>query len=78
MIEQKSNEITDLTRKLSEAVDSAERSKSDKESLTKEVAKLQEQWRTFKQDTSVKYETFNKQLNQQDKLLDSLKMLQQL
>jgi len=49
-----------LTRKLSEAVEQKERNRMDKDSLQKEVQKLQDQWRTFKEDTSVKYESFNK------------------
>ena len=35
----------------------------DRDSLREEVAKLQDQWRPFKEDTSVKYESYNKQIN---------------
>lgn len=38
----------------------------DRDSLREEVAKLQDQWRTFKEDTSMKYENYNKQINQQE------------
>ena len=38
----------------------------DRDSLREEVAKLQDQWRTFKEDTSVKYESYNKTINQQE------------
>lgn len=69
-IEQKGIEVTELTRKLSDAVEQKERNRMDKESLQKEVAKLQDQWRSFKEDTSVKYESFNKQLNQQEAMSD--------
>lgn len=41
-IEQKSNDISELTRKLSEAVEQRERNRMDKESLQKEVSKLQD------------------------------------
>ena len=41
----------------------AERHRMDRDSLREEVAKLQDQWRTFKEDTSVKYESYNKQIN---------------
>lgn len=69
-LDQKSSEIGDLTRKLSDAVEQRERNRMDKESLQKENQKLHDQWRTFKEDTSVKYETFNKQLNQQEAMSD--------
>ncbi len=35
----------------------------DRDSLREEVSKLQEQWRSFKSDTSSKYESYNKQLS---------------
>ena len=38
----------------------------DRDSLREEVSKLQEQWRSFKEDTSVKYETYNKTINEQE------------
>ena len=38
----------------------------DRDSLREEGAKLQDQWRTFKEDTSMKYENYNKQINQQE------------
>jgi hypothetical protein len=41
-IEQKSNDISELTRKLSEAVEQRERNRMDKDSLQKEVSKLQD------------------------------------
>jgi chromosome segregation ATPase len=69
-MEVKANEISELSRKLSNAVEQKERNRMDKESLQKEVQKLQDQWRSFKEDTSVKYESFNKQLNQQEAMSD--------
>ena len=44
----------------------AERHRMDRDSLREEVSKLQEQWRSFKEDTSVKYETYNKTINEQE------------
>lgn len=38
----------------------------DRDSLREEVNKLQDQWRSFKEDTSMKYESYNKQINQQE------------
>ena len=34
------------------------------------MTKLQEHWRSFKEDTSIKYESYNKQLNQQEAMSD--------
>ena len=63
LLEQKSDEIADISRKLSDANEMAERNRMDRDSLREEVAKLQDQWRTFKEDTSVKYESYNKTIN---------------
>ena len=52
-----------MSRKLSEAHENAERFRMDRDSLREEVAKLQDQWRSFKEDTSVKYESYNKTIN---------------
>ena len=52
--------------KLNDAVEKAERNRMDRDSLREEVNKLQDQWRSFKEDTSMKYERYNKQLNQQE------------
>ena len=65
-MEQKSDEIADLSRKLSDAVEQGERNRMDRDSLREEVNKLQDQWRSFKEDTSMKYESYNKKLNQQE------------
>lgn len=58
--------MSDLSRKLSDAVETAERHRMDKDSLREEVSKLQDQWRSFKEDTSIKYESYNKTINQQE------------
>ena len=63
LIEQKNDEIADLSRKLSDAEEQGERNRMDRDSLREEVNKLQDQWRSFKEDTSMKYESYNKQLN---------------
>lgn len=47
----------------------------DRDSLREEVNKLQDQWRTFKEDTSAKYEQFNKQLSQQESLSEEKQKL---
>ena len=59
-MEQKSDEVADLSRKLSDAVEQGERNRMDRDSLREEVNKLQDQWRSFKEDTSMKYESYNK------------------
>lgn len=66
MLEQKHDEISNLTRQLSDATEKAERCRMDRDSLRDELAKLKDQWRTFKDDTSTKYESYNKQINQQE------------
>ena len=58
--------MADFSRKLSDAIEMAERHRMDRDSLREEVSKLQEQWRSFKEDTSVKYETYNKTINEQE------------
>ena len=52
-----------MGRKLSDAEEQRERNRMDRDSLREEVNKLQDQWRSFKEDTSMKYESYNKQLN---------------
>ena len=66
LLDQKSDELSDLQRKLNDAVEVAERNRMDRDSLREEVNKLQDQWRSFKEDTSMKYESYNKQINQQE------------
>ena len=68
LIEQKSDELADLSRKLSDANEMSERHRMDRDSLREEVAKLQDQWRSFKEDTSMKYEGYNKTINQQEQM----------
>lgn len=63
-LEVKIDEIANLTRLLGDATDKAERSRMELESKTTELNKLHEQLRSFKDDTSNKYESFNKQLSQ--------------
>ena len=65
-MEQKSDELADMSRKLSDANENAERHRMDRDSLREEVSKLQDQWRSFKEDTSVKYESYNKTINEQE------------
>ena len=63
ILEQKCDELADLSRKLSDANENAERHRMDRDSLREEVTKLQDQWRSFKEDTSIKYESYNKTIN---------------
>lgn len=70
MMDQKNDELAELTRKLGDTLEASERNRFDKESLREEVNKLQDQWRNFKEDTSVKYEHFNKQLSQQEAMAE--------
>ena len=63
ILDSKSDEASDLSRKLSDAIENAERFRMDRDSLREEVTKLQDQWRSFKEDTSMKYESYNKTIN---------------
>jgi len=42
LLEQKSDEIGDISRKLSDAIETAERHRMDRDSLREEVSKLQD------------------------------------
>jgi hypothetical protein len=42
----------------------------DRDSTREEVQRLQEQWRAFKDNTSSTYESYNKQLTQQEAMMD--------
>ena len=57
--EQLRDDITDLSRKLSDATEMSERCRMERDSLREENTKLQEQWRSFKHDTSNKYESYS-------------------
>ena len=49
----------------------------DRDSHREELNKLKDQWRSFKDDTSTKYESYNKQLNQQENIAeDKIRLLQ--
>lgn len=69
-MEQKAQEFDELSRKLSDQTETGERARLDRDALREENAKLQEQWRSFKSDTSQQYESFNKQLSKQESLAD--------
>lgn len=71
IIEQKVDEISNLNRLLGDANDKAERCRMELDSKTNELNKLHEQLRSFKDDTSNKYETYNKQLSLQESLAES-------
>ena len=59
-LEQKADELANLSRLLGDANDKAERCRMELTSKTAELNKLYEQLRTFKDDTSSKYESYNK------------------
>ena len=42
----------------------------DRDSAKEELTKLKDQWRSFKEDTSQKYESYNKQINQQENVTE--------
>jgi len=42
----------------------------DRDSAKEELTKLKDQWRSFKEDTSQKYESYNKQINQQENVAE--------
>lgn len=71
LVEQKLDEIANQSRVLCDATDKAERMRMECDSKTTELNKLHEQLRSFKDDTSTKYESYNKQLSQQESLAES-------
>jgi len=60
-----------MSRQLSDAVDKAERLRMEHDSKNMELNKLHEQLRSFKDDTSSKYESYNKALAQQESMSES-------
>lgn len=59
MLELKEDQIAQLTRSASDADDKVEKYRLDCESLRKELAKMQEQMRQFKDDTQQRYDSYN-------------------
>ena len=60
MLEQKNDEIANISRLLSDATEKAERCRMDRDSAKEQLTKIKDQWRSFKEDTSQKYESYNK------------------
>jgi len=70
-MEQKADEHANLKRLLTDAQDSETKMRLEFESRTAELFKLHEQLRSFKDDTSSKYEAYNKQIAQQEQMSES-------
>jgi chromosome segregation ATPase len=62
-LDQRDDEISDLRLKLSDAKEKADRHRMERDSLRNELNKLHDQVRTLKDEASMKYESYNKQLN---------------
>ena len=64
LLDSRNDEISDLKSKVSDLTDANEKLKIDRESLQKQLDKMLEQWRNFKDEANQKYEQYSKQLNQ--------------
>lgn len=64
VLDSKNDEVTELKIKLSDALDLQEKQKVERDSLQKQLDKMLDQWRNFKEEAAQKYEQYSKQLNQ--------------
>jgi hypothetical protein len=67
-LDQRDDEISDLRLKLSDAKDSGERHRVERDSLRIELDKLYDQLRVLKDEASLRFESYSKQLNQSESL----------
>ena len=63
ILDSRNDEITELKIKLSDALDLQEKQKVERDSLQKQLDKMLDQWRNFKEEANQKYEQYSKQLN---------------
>ena len=66
ILDSRDDEITDLRIKLSDALDSLEKQKVERDSLQTQLDKMLDQWRNFKEEATQKYEQYSKQINQSE------------
>jgi chromosome segregation ATPase len=64
LIDGKDDEITELKIKLGDADEEGRRVRSERDSLGRELEKVMEEWRNFKDEAKQKFEVFSKQINQ--------------
>jgi chromosome segregation ATPase len=64
VVDSRDDEITELKIKLSDALDHQEKQKVECDSLQKQLDKMLDQWRNFKEEANQKYEQYSKQINQ--------------
>jgi len=60
VLDSKSDEITELKLKLADASDHQEKLRIERESLQKQLDKMLDQWRNFKETASQKYEQYSR------------------
>lgn len=63
IVDQKDDELNDLKIQLSDLKDQSEKIRIDRDSLRTEIDKLHDQVRVLKDENSVKYENYHKQLS---------------
>lgn len=63
MLDQREDEISDLRLKLSDAKESSDKHRVERDSLRHELDKLYDQLRSLKDDASTKYEAYAKSIN---------------
>jgi len=64
VVDSRDDEITELKIKLSDALDHQDKQKVERDSLQKQLDKMLDQWRNFKEEANQKYEQYSKQINQ--------------
>jgi len=64
ILDSRDDEITELKIKLSDALDTQEKQKVERDSLQKQLDRMIDQWRNFKEEANQKYEQYSKQINQ--------------
>jgi len=60
VLDSRDDEITELKIKLSDALDHQEKQKVECDSLQKQLDKMLDQWRNFKEEANQKYEQYSK------------------
>lgn len=59
-MDSRDDEITELKIKLSDALDQQERLRVENESVQKQLDKMLEQWKNFKEEAQQKYENYSR------------------
>ena len=64
ILDSRDDEITELKIKLSDALDTQEKQKVECDSLQKQLDRMIDQWRNFKEEAQQNYEQYSKRIGQ--------------